>query len=178
MYIRRITPHKILTKEKLNTASGSRLKINYKLTNAYVCNQNIYLRTSFILVKDLTRSVILGTSFLNLVKPFQVDDEGLKTNVLEQNIKFEFIDRPHSKDINLLRNLSTTQYTINQISRRQNRLNFLKEDLQYKIIEQQLENFAIIQEIQSLKQKNEESYLFRYPKCFLGQKKTYSRITI
>lgn len=53
--------------------------------------------------------------------------------MLWQSITFEFIDKPYLKDINLIKMLSTTQ-TIDQITRKQNHLKFLKEELPYKRI--------------------------------------------
>lgn len=52
-----------ITKEKLNMANGSKLKINYKLSGAKAGFQQVYFKTPFILVKNLNRHVILGTPF-------------------------------------------------------------------------------------------------------------------
>lgn len=37
------------TSERLHQTSGSRLKIEYKLSNANVCNNGICLKTTFVL---------------------------------------------------------------------------------------------------------------------------------
>lgn len=58
-----------------------------------MCNEDRCLKAFFILVKNLNKDVILGTPFINLIKPFQVDD-GVKMNMLGQNLTFEFINKP------------------------------------------------------------------------------------
>ncbi|KAH1247005.1 putative Polyprotein CP [Glycine max] len=52
------------TSEKLSTANGSKLKINFKLSNAIIENQGLKMNTNFLLVKNLKNEVILGTPFI------------------------------------------------------------------------------------------------------------------
>ncbi|KAH1249428.1 hypothetical protein GmHk_05G012775 [Glycine max] len=52
------------TSEKLSTANGSNLKINFKLSNAIIENQGLKISTNFLLVKNLKNEVILGTPFI------------------------------------------------------------------------------------------------------------------
>ena len=47
--------------------------------------------------------MILETPFLNLIKPFSVDDQGVMTQIYGQKITFQFISPPYSKDLNRLR---------------------------------------------------------------------------
>ena len=50
--------------EKLSGANGSNLNVKYKLSKAQICNQNYYFKNSFILVKNSSQNIILGTHFL------------------------------------------------------------------------------------------------------------------
>jgi len=58
------------TSEKLSTANGSKLKINYKLSSAIIGNQGLRINTNFLLVKNLKNEVILGTPFIRALFPF------------------------------------------------------------------------------------------------------------
>lgn len=51
------------TKEELSSASGAKLQIKYKLTNTTICNKQICFKTTFILIKNLSQGIILGTQF-------------------------------------------------------------------------------------------------------------------
>ncbi|KAL6345597.1 hypothetical protein AAG906_017327 [Vitis piasezkii] len=57
------------TKETLFGANGKRLAIKYKLSNAHICNQGIYIKQTFILVKDLKEKTLLGVPFLSSIYP-------------------------------------------------------------------------------------------------------------
>lgn len=94
------------TKEKLRMANGSNLQIKYKLTNTKTYFQEQYITTQFILVKDLSRPVILGTPFLSIIKPFQVDHEGISTKILGQEVKIKFLTREHIRTISSLNEIT------------------------------------------------------------------------
>ncbi|RDX73612.1 hypothetical protein CR513_46756, partial [Mucuna pruriens] len=67
------------TSEKLSIASGSKLKINYKLSRAIIENQDLRIETSFLLVKNLKNKVVLGTPFIKALFPLQISKEGITT---------------------------------------------------------------------------------------------------
>ena len=97
-----IIPTKYFEKTKgLRSANGSNLKIQHKLSNVCIENQNVFCKTSF-LSKDLTTNIILGTPFINLLKPFTATDEGIITKTLNQNINCKFISKPKEKIMNFL----------------------------------------------------------------------------
>jgi len=52
------------TTQKLFTANNSGLKVSFKLPNAKICNKGKCYDNSFILTKDITEEIILGTPFL------------------------------------------------------------------------------------------------------------------
>ncbi|KAG5066047.1 hypothetical protein GYH30_009661 [Glycine max] len=109
------------TSEKLSTANGSKLKINFKLSNAIIENQGLKINTNFLLVKNLKNEVILGTPFIRALFPIQISNEGIITNYLGRKIIFNFSTKPISRNINLIEN------KINQI-------NFLKEEVSFNNI--------------------------------------------
>ncbi|KAH1202906.1 hypothetical protein GmHk_17G049257 [Glycine max] len=116
-----INSYKIL-RENLSTANGSKLKINYKLSNAIIENQGLRINTKFLLVKNLKNEVIPGTPFIRALFPIQISNEGITTNYLGRKIIFNFSTKPISRNINLIEN------KINQI-------NFLKEEVSFNNIQ-------------------------------------------
>jgi hypothetical protein len=65
------------TTEKLLQASGTSLNIEFKLPNAHVCREGVCIKTTFILVKDITSKVILGNPFIALLFPIkQISEKG------------------------------------------------------------------------------------------------------
>ena len=151
-------------REKLNAANGSKLKIKYKLSDAYICNQEICLKTSFILVKNLNQSMILGT-FLNLIKPFSVDDQGVTTQIYGQNITFQFISPPYSKDSNSLK-----IQTVNQVNLKQKQLESLKDELNQKRIKEKLETPTIKGTIRRIKTQLQKTISSELPNAFWNRK--------
>ncbi|KAH1162095.1 hypothetical protein GYH30_000820 [Glycine max] len=67
------------TSEKLSTTNDSKLKINFKLSNAIIENQGLRINTNFLLVKNLKNEVILGTPFIRALFPIQISNEGITT---------------------------------------------------------------------------------------------------
>ena len=62
-----IIPSKYFKKsrERLTSASGGKMQIEFKLPKAHVCQDNMCFKTTFVLVKNLTDKVILGNPFLS-----------------------------------------------------------------------------------------------------------------
>ena len=77
--------------------------INYKLSNAHICNQDICIKQTFILVRTLKEKVLLGVPFLNSIYPIRVDNQGLRITLLDKGILFEFTNPPYERNINTLR---------------------------------------------------------------------------
>ena len=71
------------TTDRLIQANGDRLKISNKLTKAYIYNNGINFRTPFFLAEKLSSKIILGNTFLALLYPFSMTDNGICTNILE-----------------------------------------------------------------------------------------------
>ena len=106
------------TKETLFGANDKKLAIEYKLSNAHICNQDICIKKTFILVKDLKEKALLGIPFLNSIYPMWVDDQGIRTKLLDKEILFEFANPPDERNINTLRD--------QVIQAKENQVNLLK----------------------------------------------------
>ena len=108
------------TKESLFGANGKRLAIKYKLSNAHICNQGICIKQTFILVKDLKEKALLGVLFLSSIYSMWVDDQGIKTKLLDKEIPFEFANPPVERNINTLKD--------QVIQAKENHVNLLKQE--------------------------------------------------
>ena len=82
------------TKQTLFGANGKELTIKYKLSDAHTCNQGICIKQTFILVKDLKEKALIGIPFLSSIFPMWVDNQGIRTKLLDKEILFEFASPP------------------------------------------------------------------------------------
>jgi hypothetical protein len=64
------------TFKNLSTANNSKLVIAYK-TQASVFNNKIYLKNFFIVTNDINYTIILGTSFIDMITPYKIDHENI-----------------------------------------------------------------------------------------------------
>ena len=85
----------------------------------------------------MTEPLILGTPFITLLYPFQINDEGVKTTILGNTIFFPFIYPLTKQEIHQLQSDSINK-RINLIQRKQAHINFLSKEIQYKKVEEQL----------------------------------------
>ncbi|GAV90379.1 Peptidase_A3 domain-containing protein [Cephalotus follicularis] len=132
------------TKQKLSTANGENLRVNFKITDVHICNEGICIKQSFILVKDLDIGIILGQPFLEIIKPFKVKTEGITTKIFQQKILFAFNEKPITKDINLLKTFSLfKEHSVNLIKIKENHLYFMKQEVSNKKLEQYLQTSQI-----------------------------------
>ena len=105
------------TTEGLSQASGTSLNIEFRLPNAHVCRDGIYIQTTFVLVKNITNKVILENPFIALLYPIrEISEKGLTTEILDQKIIFPFVMPPMTREINLLKEISFSK-EINLISK-------------------------------------------------------------
>lgn len=154
-------------REKLTSANGSKMHIKYKMPKVHICQNNVCFKTSFILVKNMTDKVILGTPFIFLLYPFTTSSEGITTHVLGQPVTFKFLSPPEILELKQLKDCSISQ-TINRLTRH---LRYLKEEINYKRIDQQLTNPVIISQINEFKLKLETIVCSTLPTAFWHRKK-------
>ncbi|RDY12287.1 hypothetical protein CR513_02939, partial [Mucuna pruriens] len=146
------------TSENLSTASGSKLKISYKLSRAIIENRGLKIETNFLLVKNLKNEVILGTPFIKALFPLQITKEGITTWHLGKKITFEFSSKPITKNINL-------------IQKKMNHINFLKEEVSFGNIQTQLNKPQVTKKIQSLLKYIKTTICSDLPHAFWNRKK-------
>ena len=79
------------TRERLTSASGGKMQIEFKIPKAHVCQDNTCFKTTFVLVKNMTDRVILGNPLMCLLYSFTVDGEGITTQPFGQPVKFKFL---------------------------------------------------------------------------------------
>jgi hypothetical protein len=115
--------------ETLSSANGNRMQINFELNNAHVCQNKTCFHTPSVLIKNMSEQVILGMPFIAMIYPFNADLHGIKTNVIGVPINFQFASK-FEVDI--------CHRSMNLISAKTKHLNFLKQDVMYKRIYEQI----------------------------------------
>ncbi|KAL4198759.1 hypothetical protein AMTRI_Chr03g141690 [Amborella trichopoda] len=150
------------TTQILNTADGSRLFINYKLSNDSVCNNHQCLDTPFIMVKGLSQAVILGVPFLTLLYPLTIDQTGISSTIQNIPLHFNFIHKPKLKELNNVKS---------QLQNKERFLCTLKQELKYKSIEEQINTPSIQQKIKSIQHHIETSICSEHRNAFWERKK-------
>ena len=117
--------------EKLFSANGTQMTIKYELKNAHVCHDNFYFNIPSILVKNMTNKVIIGISFINSLYPFLSEHDGITTDPFGQKVKFFKFSSRFEIDID---------NRLNLIHAKTKHLNYLKQEVKYKRIVEQLSN--------------------------------------
>ena len=85
----------------------------------------------------MTDKVILGNPFMCLLYPFTTDSEGITTHSFSQPIKFKFLKSPEPREISSLQEVSASK-NLNLIKAKTRHLKYLKDDLRYTQVEEQL----------------------------------------
>ena len=118
------------TRERLTSASGKKMQIEFKIPKAHVCQDNTCFKTTFVLVKNITDKVILGNLFMCLLYPFTTDSEGITTHPFGQPVKFKFLRKPEPREISILQEVSVSK-TLNLIKAKTQHIEYFKDDLRY-----------------------------------------------
>nr|KYP36852.1 hypothetical protein KK1_041984 [Cajanus cajan] len=93
-------------------------------------------------------------------------EDGLETKILGNNLCFEFIYPPRSRELNLLKENSTSF-----ITNKRKHINFLSKEIQYKRIEEQLQNKNLQETIKVINDKIEKEICELNPTAFWHRKK-------
>ncbi|CAL9025623.1 unnamed protein product, partial [Prunus brigantina] len=125
------------SKESLRTASGKSLQLNYEIPKAHICQNKICFKTSFVFVKNITDEVILGLPLITLLYPFQVEYDGVTSTHLGEKVKFKFLTKPELHNLKALQKNSVAK-SVRLIQNKNNQLNFLKEEVNFKRIGQKI----------------------------------------
>ena len=104
----------------------------------------------------------------------EISEKGLTTQILGQKITFPFILPPMTRDINLLKQMSFSN-EINliyksKIARKEKHLMFLKQELEYKRIEEQLELSLLKKRIENFENKIKNEICADLPNAFWDRK--------
>ena len=114
--------------KKLFSADGTQMKIKYELNNAHVCHDNVCFKIPPVLVKNMIVKVILGIPFINSLYHFLTEHNGITTDPFGQKVKFKFASRFEID----------TDDSLNLIHAKTKHLNFLKHEVRYRKIVDQL----------------------------------------
>ena len=120
------TVYFVKTSQKLSTASNDPLKVQYKIPQRHIYKNGICIKTSFLLIKNISHQIVLGTPFLTQFYPFQIASQGLRTKYNNQEILFEFIRGIEVKEINQVQDF------ISLLQQKQNKSNSLKKKFNIK----------------------------------------------
>ena len=141
------------------------MQIEFKIPKAHVCQDNTCFKTAFVLVKNMTDRVILGNPFMCLLYPFITDSEGITTHPFGQPVKFKFLRSPEPRDICSLQEVSVSK-TLNLISAKTQHLDYLKDNLKHKRVEEQLACKTIQEEIRKFEEKLKQEVCSDLPQPF------------
>jgi hypothetical protein len=69
-----LIPRKYFEKsnQRLNSATGTKLQINYELNNVHVYQDGVYFHIPSVLVRNMSDKVILGIPFISMLYPFKL----------------------------------------------------------------------------------------------------------
>ena len=158
------TVYFVKTFQRLSTASNDPLKVQYKIPQGHICKNGICIKTSFLLVKNISHQIVLGTPFLTQLYPFSVDSQGLRTKYNNQNILFEFIKGIEIKEINQVQDF------INLLQQKQKQVKFLRKEIPYKKTEENLKSKQIRDRIKQIQQQIETNLCSSIPNAFWNRK--------
>nr|KJB23562.1 hypothetical protein B456_004G105400 [Gossypium raimondii] len=140
------------TSESLKVAYGKKLKTTYKIPNAEISNK--------------------GTPFISLLKPYKVTNNSISTKVLNTKVEFPFVKKPKIRNLNLLKSLSIHNEKINNlINYKQKQISFLKEEICFKKLTEQLRKREIQKRIYQIKKEIESTICSDIPNAFWNRKK-------
>jgi hypothetical protein len=87
-----LIPRKYFEKsnQRLNSAIGTKLQINYELNNVHVYQDAVYFHIPFVLVKNMSDKVILGIPFISMLYPFKAEVGEISTIKMGVPVRFHF----------------------------------------------------------------------------------------
>lgn len=151
------------TTQSLTSASGNSLYNRHKFPEVLICNQGLCLPTSFVLIKNMSQAIILGTPFLCLLMPItKIDSIGIHTTLNNQQIIFEFITEPYTKELDQIKDL---------VNFKEKQINFLQKETHFLATEQRLQQSSLQNKIKSLEKEFHTEVCSDVPNAFWERKK-------
>ena len=114
------------TNQNLCRANASSLSVSYKLRKGYISVQDYCFKNVFVIIKNITNDIILGTLFLTQIYPFYVNEIGIHIKVMDNSITFPFLSSTRQREISLLQKSSIFRQ-INTLQLKKNQRSHLKE---------------------------------------------------
>jgi hypothetical protein len=131
------------TSKKLSAANNSKLHIAGK-TQASVFNNNISLKTFFVVTKDINHTIILGTPFIDVITPYQAHHDCITSMINNIKLVFSFLEKFKTRTLNLIKACSIHTYHINAlIHGKQFHLHDLQNHISFCHINKQLQNYDL-----------------------------------
>ena len=118
----------------------------------------------------MSEPLILGTPFITLLYPFQVNDEGVKTTILGNTIFFPFIYPLTKKEIHQVQSDSINK-NINLIQRKKAHINYLSKEIQYKKVDEQLLEDKVQKKIKEIQDLFQNEICSDLPNAFCSRQK-------
>ena len=159
-----LVPSKYFEKsiEKLSFASGNKMQINFELNNAQVCQHNVCFHIPSVLVKDMSEKVILGIPFIAMIYPFTAELDGVSTVKMGISIKFQFASRFE---------VDVCHRSLNMLPAKIKHFNFLKQEVMYKKISEQISAKLLQPKITAVQNKIIDTVCSDLPNAFWHRKK-------
>jgi hypothetical protein len=145
------------------------MHIKYEINNAHICKDKVCFKTSFVLVKNMGDKVILGLPFIHLLLPFTTDVDGITTAPFGQPVKFNFLNRIEENDAKFMKDKLISQ-SICLIKNKQNHVKFLKDEIHFQRIEQQLNCETLQHKIENFQNKINQEVCSSLPNAFWNRK--------
>ncbi|XP_059281056.1 uncharacterized protein LOC132034705 [Lycium ferocissimum] len=163
-----LIPTKYLEKStsKLYSATGEKLKIDYKLSKAHICNDGIRFINNFVVTQDINEQVILETPFITQIKPYYAGLDAIYTTILGKEIRFRYLSTISQDESDFVK--SKTIFKICLLS---NQISYLKDEIKIKKIEQTLKTPVIERKIASFQEKLEHEVCSELPNAFWERKR-------
>ncbi|KAM3188706.1 hypothetical protein P3L10_034574 [Capsicum annuum] len=165
--VKGLIPTRYLQKStsRLYSATGEKMEIHYKLPKAHICNNGICLVNDFVITDDITEDIILGIPFVNQIRPYWSDYDGIRTTLLNRTLFFPLLRPLSQEDGSRIK-----EQTVLKINRLSSHVNFLKQDVQIKKIEHSLQTPEMLTKISNLHKQFEEEICSDLPNAFWERK--------
>jgi hypothetical protein len=158
------------TSGKFSAANNSKLHIAGK-TQTSVFNKDISLKTFFVVTKDINYTIILGTSFINMITPYKAYHDYITFKINSIKLVFPFLEKSKTRNLNLIKACSIHTYHINTlIHGKQFHLHYLQNHVSFCRIDKQLQKSVLQKKIIDLQSKIEQQICSDLPKAFWKRK--------
>jgi len=82
---------------------------------ASVFNNDISLKTFFIVTKDINHTIIIGTLFIDMITPYQAHHNCITSKINNIKLIFSFLEKSKTRNVNLIKACSIYTYHINAL---------------------------------------------------------------